>query len=291
MGGMCTFQYPVEELTMVTIRATEQLAKQKLEAFERLQSEFEASFHFVQEVHGQRRFATFPVIESVHYLHALWICECKDRLLSVYKNIERYEGRYCLELLQRWQSGETADVMEFLYRKLDGFPFAELTRQIQEAKSASSVDAKLVDRLVHGRLTLFNRFMNLMHGLDAILAMSEDDLRKQVLSACARFGHTPSQIEHQLAEMEKPLYSYMRHQLLARRNMLVMNKSGVNVMTLPTDRPGERSWKVAQPVEPLTSFAEHPIEGYLELISPTHNNLRRDRFVDRPEIDRDGFRV
>ena len=59
-------------------------AKQKLEAFERLQSEFEASFHFVQEVHGQRRFSAFPVMETVHYLHALWVCECKDRLLSVY---------------------------------------------------------------------------------------------------------------------------------------------------------------------------------------------------------------
>ncbi len=39
-------------------------AKQKLEAFERLQSEFEASFHFVQEVHGQRRFSAFPVMET-----------------------------------------------------------------------------------------------------------------------------------------------------------------------------------------------------------------------------------
>ena len=47
-------------------------AKQKLEAIERLQSEFEASFHFVQDVHGQRRFSTFPVKETVRYLHALW---------------------------------------------------------------------------------------------------------------------------------------------------------------------------------------------------------------------------
>ena len=54
---------------MVTTQATKELAKQKLEAFERLQSEFEASFQFVQEVHGQRRFTAFPVMESVHYLH------------------------------------------------------------------------------------------------------------------------------------------------------------------------------------------------------------------------------
>ncbi len=65
--------------------AGKKLAEQKLAAFERLQPEFEASFRFVQEVHGQRRFATFPVAEMVHYLHALWICECKDRLLSVSK--------------------------------------------------------------------------------------------------------------------------------------------------------------------------------------------------------------
>jgi hypothetical protein len=275
---------------MVTTPMVEELAKQKLEAFERLQSEFEASFHFVQEVHGQRRFSIFPVTESVHYLHALWICECKDRLLSVYKNIERYEGRYCLELLRRWQEGETADVIDFLYRKLDGFPFAELTRQIQEAKSASSVDASLVGRLVHGRLILFNRFMNLMQALDAILAMPEDDLRNEVQSACTRYGHSPSQIEQQLAEMEKPLYSYVRHQLLAQRNMLAMNKLGVKVMILPTDRPGERTWKVMVPVEPMPSFAMQTIEGYLELVSPSHNNLMGHRFIDRPEGG-EGFRV
>jgi hypothetical protein len=51
--------------------AGEKLAEQKLAAFERLQPEFEASFRFIQEVHGQRRFATFPVAEMVHYLHAL----------------------------------------------------------------------------------------------------------------------------------------------------------------------------------------------------------------------------
>ena len=44
---------------MATTLTNEKLAKQKLEAFERIQSEFEASFHFVQEVHGQRRFSSF----------------------------------------------------------------------------------------------------------------------------------------------------------------------------------------------------------------------------------------
>ena len=139
---------------METTLATEKLAKQKLEAFEQLQPEFEASFHFVQEVHGQRRFSTFPVMESVHYLHALWICECKDRLLSIYKNIERYDGRYCLDLLRRWQEGDTADVIAFLHTKLDGFPFVELTHQIMDAKTTHPADDGLVRRLIHGRLTL-----------------------------------------------------------------------------------------------------------------------------------------
>ena len=276
---------------MVTTPAAEILAKQKLEAFERLQSEFESSFHFVQEVHGQLRFSTFPVMESVHYLHALWNCECKDRLLSIYKNIERYEGRYCLDLLQRWQTGETADVIAFLHGKLDGFPFVELTHQIMDAKTARSADDGLVRRLVHGRLTLLNRSMNLMQALDAIFVLPEDDLRNEVQAACVHYGHSPSQIEHQLAEMENPLYSYVPHQLLARRNMLVMNTLGVKVMTLPTDRPGERTWKVTVPTEPRPSFAVHMITGYQELVSPSHNNIIGHRFVDRPEKDSDGFRV
>lgn len=275
---------------MAVTLAVEKLAKQKIEAFERLQSEFEASFHFVQDVHGQRRFSALPVIETVHYLHALWICECKDRLLSIYKNIERYEGRYCLELLQRWQEGVTVDVIEFLHRKFDVFPFAELTRQIQEARSARQADDSLVRRLVHGRITLLNRSMNLMQALDGIFALSEDDLRKEVRVACAHYGHSPSQIKQQLAEMEDPLYSYMPHRLLAQRNMLAMNKVGVNVMTLPTDRPGERSWKVDTPEEPLPSFADHMIEGYLALTSPRYNNIMGHRFVDLPEVG-EGFRV
>jgi hypothetical protein len=275
---------------MAATLTVEKLAKQKIEAFERLQPEFEASFHFVQEMHGQRRFSVLPVMETVHYLHSLWVCECKDRLLRIFKNIKRYEGRYCLDLLRLWQEGETADVIEFLHRKLDGFPFAEFTRQIQEARTARQADDSLVRRLVHGRITLLNRSMNLMQALDSIFSFPEDDLRTEVQVACAHYGHSPSQIEQQLAEMEDPLYSYVPHQLLAQRNILVMNKLGVNVMTLPTDHPGGRSWKVAAPVEPLQPFAEHIIEGYLELVSPSHNNLMRHRFVDRPERS-EGIRV
>ncbi|MGZ3625929.1 MAG: hypothetical protein ACXVB7_22850 [Ktedonobacteraceae bacterium] len=52
---------------MTTTLAKDKLAKQKLEAFERLQSEFEAILIFVQEVHRRRRFSTFPVMEAVHF--------------------------------------------------------------------------------------------------------------------------------------------------------------------------------------------------------------------------------
>ena len=270
--------------------AGEKLAEQKLAAFEQLQPEFEASFRFVQEVHGQRRFAAFPVAQTVSYLHALWICERKDRLLSIYKNIVRYEGQHCLSLLQRWQAGETAAVVAFLQRKLDVLPFADIIRQIQEAKTVRHAGDGLLRRLLHGRLVLLNRGMTLMQAFDGIFALSEDDLMREVQAACTHFGHTPSQIEQQLAEVVDPLSSYAPHQLLAQRNMVVMNTLGVSVMTLPTDLPGERSWKVVAPTEAPRPFAEHVIAGYLELVSPSHNNLKRYRFIDHPEHS-EGLRV
>ncbi|HXX77882.1 MAG TPA: hypothetical protein VEI53_05290 [Ktedonobacteraceae bacterium] len=60
-------------------------------------------------------------------------------------------------------------------------------------------------------------------------------------------------------------------------------------MTLPTDKPGHRTWKVEAPTEPKPAFAMQTIGGYLELISPTHNNPKRDRFIDHPESDQNGF--
>ncbi len=266
---------------------TPELVKQKLEAFEHLQAELEKCFKYVQDMHGQRRFPSIPVAESVHYLHALWVCECKDRLLSIYKNITRYEGRHCLKLLKRWQEGDTPDVIEFLYRKLDGFPFADLTRQIQEARYRHKDDG-LAQRLIHGRLILLNRGMNLMQALDGIFALPEDQLTRGVQAACMQYGHHPSQLERQLAEMESPLYGYVPHQVLAQRNMAVMNKLGVNVMDQPTDQPGQRSWRVLAPADPPGPYAEHIIEGYQELLSPSHNNVKGHRFVDRPERSNTG---
>jgi hypothetical protein len=267
---------------MTTTQGTQNLANQKLAAFEQLRPEFEASFQFVQDMHGQRRFQSLSIADLVHYLHALWICECKDRLLSIYKNITRYEGRYCLELLREWQQGETADVVAFLQRKLDTMPFADLTRQIQHARQLGGEEG-LAQRLLHGRLILLSRGMNLMHALDAIFSLSDGELLKEVQKACAQYGHQPYQIEKQLAEMETPLYSYLPNQALAQRNMAVMNKLGVNVTKMPPDRPGQRSWRVLEPTEPMQPYAEHLIEGYLELTLPTHNNIRGLRFSDRRE--------
>jgi hypothetical protein len=271
-----------EETTTMTTQTTQNLVNQKLEAFERLLTEFEMSFQYVQDMHGQRRFPLLSVADSVHYLHALWICECKDRLLSIYKNITRYEGRYCLELLQRWQEGETADVVAFLQRKLDTLPFSDLTYQIQQARQRGGMEG-LTQRLVHGRLILLNRGMNLMNILDAIFALPEYELLKEVQIACRQYGHQPDQIEKQLAELETPLYSYLPHQALAQRNMAVMNKLGVNVITMPSDQPGQRSWRVLEPTEPMHPYAEHLIEGYLELTLPAHNNIMGLRFIDLPE--------
>lgn len=262
---------------MRRILAGEALAKQKLAGFEELQSEFEASFHFIQQVQGQQRFAAFPVTETVHYLHALWVCERKERLLSVHRDIGRYEGLQCLSLLQGWQEGETASVVAFLQRKLDGMPFADLTRQIQEATAVRQTDNGLLQRLVHGRLVLLNRNMNLLQAFDVIFSLSEDDLISEVQAACAHYGHAPNQIEQHLAEVDGPLFSYAPHPLLAQRNMQVMNSLGMNVTTLPTDLPGERSWKVVAPTEPLRPFAETLIRGYLTHLS--RNNLNRHRFV------------
>jgi hypothetical protein len=267
---------------MATNLATQELVKQKLAAFEQLQPAFEQCFQFVQQVHGQQRFPTFPVASSVRYLHALWICECKDRLLSIYKNIERYEGTSCLQLLWNWQEGEAADVVDFLQRKLDMMPFADLTRQIHAAKSHHKGDG-LADRLTDGRNVLLNRGINLMRAFDAIFALPEEQLIDEVRAACAQYDHRPEQIERQLAELHTDLYAYVPSQLLARRNIEVMNKTGVHVMSKPADQPGNRSWRVLEPSVPPGPFAEYLIEGYVELTAPEHNNPGDVRFVDLPE--------
>lgn len=268
---------------MATIVMVPQLVQQKLQAFERLEPEFEDCFLFVQDVHGQKRFSSFPVAYTVRYLHALWICECKTCLLGVPKTVKEYEGQLCLQLLRSWQEkGNTADVVSFLQRKLDMLPLADITRQIHEALHVSA-NERLAQRLMHGRTVLLNRGINLMQALDAIFALPEDALLRSVCEACTQYGHLPEQIVLQLEEMQLPLYSFVPHQSLAQRNMRVMNKIGVNIVQRPADLPGERSCKVTRSIELLQPFAEHVVLGYQELTAPWHNNLLARRFVDRPE--------
>ena len=260
-----------------------ELVKQKLAAFERIQPEFEECFRFNQAVHGQKRFSSFSVGQVVYYLHALWMCDCKDYLLSIYKNIRRYEGRRCLELLRTWQEGRSSDVVDFLHYKLDMLPFGDLTAQIEEARSQQH-DEKLAQRLEHGRMVILNRCLNLMHALDAIFSLSQDDLLSEIRPACEQYGHAPAQIERQLAEMETAIYTYRPHQLLARQNMIVMNRLDVDVLSRSGDQSGKRSEEELSPTEPLAPFAEQVIEGYLPLLAPMYNNVQGVRFVDQPGL-------
>jgi hypothetical protein len=69
--------------------------------------------------------------------------------------------------------------------------------------------------------------------------------------------------------------------------MILMNKMGVDVMNKPTDEPGQRSWRVLAPTEPMSPYAEHIILGYQELVAPIYNNPKDVRFVDRPERSED----
>lgn len=265
---------------MATSLTLPEVIQQKLEAFEQLQPEFEACFQFIEDMHGQRRFLSLSIDEVVRYLHALWICEYKDRLLSIYRNIKRYEGQHCLQLLRLWQEEEdTASVVEFLQRKLDTLPVAALTRQLHEARHVHKNDG-LAQRLVHGRLILLNRGNNLMHVLDAICVPSEEDLHKEVQAACERYGHLPHQIAQQQEGLNSPLTAYISHQALAQRNMAEMNRLGVQVAFRPSDLPGQRSWRVVAPIEPMSPYAEHIVMDYQEMtptLTPPHQKLNTAR--------------
>ena len=275
---------------MKNTEKTEELAdviEQKLAVFAAMREEFETGFRFLQDMHGQKRFELFSVADAVRYLHARWICERKGRVLSIAKTSKEYEGGLCLELLRKWQEGDTASVVDFLNRRLDMLPLADITRKMHEMQQERRDDG-LLERLAHGRLVMLNRGMNLMHLLDALFVLSEEKLLQAVQDACVQYGHTPEQIIQQSQEMDSPLYAYVPHQSLAQQNMLVMNTMGVEGLVLPDDAPGHRSWRVVQPTEPNSPLAEHVVEGYQELVTPTHNNLKSDRFVDRPEPDESG---
>jgi hypothetical protein len=259
----------------------QEIVQQKLAAFERLQPEFESSFRYVQAMHGQQRFMTISTADIVRYLHGLWVCEIKDRLLGISRTILRYEGGLCLELLAQWQRGEMAEVMAFLQRKLDSLPVADLTRQMQSAQQAGRME--LAQRLAYGRTVVINRGLNLLRALDTICSQPAGTVLAEVRAACAQLGHTLEQIPQQIAELDTPLYAYLPHRALAQRNMVVMNALGVSVTAGAADQPGNRSDRVLSPASLTGPYAEIVIGDYHELTSPNHNNPRGDRFVDQLE--------
>jgi hypothetical protein len=256
------------------------IVAEKLAAFARLQPEFEASFQYVQEVQGQRRFADFSVAATARYLHALWVCECKDRLLSVPRSMGRYEGQRCLELLRDWQTGETAEVVDFLRGKLDTLPFGDITRQLEQVRR-QQIANPLAERLAHGRIILLNRGMNLLHAMEPLFTLPEKALLAEVREACIQFGQQPEQIALRLTELELPLYAYIPHPMLAQRNMLVMDRVGVQLTSATADQPEHRSWQVAEPELPAHPYAEQIISGYVDMTSTRHNNFSDYRFFHR----------
>lgn len=244
-----------------------QLIADKQAALDLIAEEVRASFAFIQEAHGQRRFSAFPVAFTVRYLHALWMCECKDMLLGVPQlrsTMTRYDGQYALRLLRSWQAGESGDVVAFLERKLDLTPFAEITREYERAERQGN--HALARRLAHGRWVLLNRAGNLHHALAAIFALTPTRLIHQVQKACADYGHTVEQIDTQLAAAQAPVYGALRRPELARRNMLLMNTLGILVTGADANRPGRAAATAQTPTAPQRPYAEQVIAGEIALL-------------------------
>jgi hypothetical protein len=252
-----------------SVTVTPQLIVEKLARFDQISGEVQANFPYVQDVHGQRRFASFPIAATILYLHALWICNSKDMLLSVPitgrrrkgsdDRFERYEGRYALELLQQWQEGVTTNVVEFLELKLDNAPLSLITRNIEAALQAD--DQMHARRLVHGRMILLNRMYNLVSALRTIFALPSNRLMREVREACAQYGHSIEQCQEQLAEMDSPIYTFVPHPALARRNMRLMNALGVKITNNAADRPGRRTATVQRPAMPQYAYADYVVVG------------------------------
>ncbi|HET8908411.1 MAG TPA: hypothetical protein VFN11_15755, partial [Ktedonobacterales bacterium] len=252
------------------------LIAEKLAAYERIAGDVEAAFRYIEDMHGQRRFSHIPIEETVRYLHALWLCDRKDMLLSVPTSsgrrkrgsggrYERFEGQHALELLCAWQQGEMADVVAFLEMKLGQSSFADITRNIGDA--ARRGDRALVRRLKHGRETLLNRTHNLTRALSVLFNTPPDTLHHTAIAACARYGHTVAACQEQLAEIGAPLYTFVPHPALARRNMRLMNALGIAVSDNNTDRPGRRTRNVQRPKMPNQSYADHVVAGEMTMVA------------------------
>lgn len=250
------------------------LIVEKLARFDQISTDVLSSFPYIQDVHGQSAFSSFPIEATVRYLHALWICDCKDMLLSVPitgrrmkgtdARFQRYEGQCALELLRDWQEEDSAGIVTFLELKLDYAPFGEITRAYEAA--AKRGDSALMRRLAHGRNVLLTRTNTLSRALKTIFALPPAQLFSEIRAACAKYGHTIEHCTEQLAEMRTPLYSYVPHPALARRNMLLMNTLGVRVSDNDRDRPGRRTAFVQRPVMTQYAYAEHVVVGATTLI-------------------------
>lgn len=267
----------------------EALVAQKLQAFGRLEASFEASFPFAQDMQGQRRSSGIPVRHVVCYLHALYVCAAKDRLLGIPRLADRYEGEECLRAMRELQDGCTASTIALLERKLDGTSLADLTRALEPApEGATPHELALRARQLHrGRQAVLNRLANRLQALDTLCGLSAEDLMRQVRQACAHYGHTKRQIERQLQELTTPLYQTLVHPALARRNIQVMERVGVKVV--PEHAPEQAQLMPPEPAPahhamPAAPFAEEVIQPYYELTPPWHNNPANSRLLDTPEI-------
>ncbi len=245
------------------------VVRQKLEAFEAIERDFRESFRLVAAFHGERRFERVPVGASVRYLRALWICDCKDRLLDAARSIRRYEGRRCLELLLAWQHGQSAGVVIFLSEKLGDAPVAELTRQITLAESSG--DAALTGRLSHGRRIALNRSFNLALALEAILSVSAEELLAVVTDVCGELDLRPERIAEALMAFDSPIFRHVRHPLLARRNMLLMNALGEAVAN-DGGQLRVRTSRVLPAESPNPARSETPVVPVVTMVSMAHNN-------------------
>src|SRR5260221_2136688 len=222
-----------------TLHAIPPVVREKLAAFDQLEPVFRASFHYVEQMHGEARFPTLPTAAIVRYLHALFICHCKDALLSVSTTTSRYDHCRALDLLLSWQAGQTLPIVEFLEAKLDMQLFLPLARQLDAAETSGNMES--ARRLRHGLQILLNRAHNLYAALDTIFGLPRAGLLDEVRGACAEFGHTPDELRKESEWLATPLYSYLPHAELARSNMLVMNSLGVEVTSHLADRPGDRT--------------------------------------------------
>ncbi len=186
------------------------IIEQKLAAFDALLPEYIASFQFIQALQGQQRLDDFTIDTVVHYLHARWVLECKDRLLGTGGTLATHEGQHCLVMLARWQTGDTADIIEYLQHHLDTESLGVLSRQIQQASLSNGDDTAMIP-LEQGRRVMLNRNLHFLRLIDTIVATPSEVLVQRVLDASARYGHAPAAIAHQLAAFETPLYGPARH--------------------------------------------------------------------------------